>query len=220
MTNSIPLRFAAALLFPTLLLCGRSQATDFGMTINSGSSYAFWDTFPSASFTGDAPDTSANLTSSGLTLASGGLRTGSGDRIYDFGSVTTWTASGEASFNIGYFELQVKNYQFTTASLTTIFAPTLNGLAFDQVSTSYVTEGANTQEIVTWSWSTSLAGVAPTSNFSTVFGENPGNHISIDGVAVRAADVAPVPEPSTGLLALGATAIAACGRRRRNNVAA
>lgn len=215
MTYSTPRRLATVFLFPTLLLCAQSQATDVGLTINSGSNYAVWDTFPSANFSADAPDTAADLTSSGLTLVSSGLRTGSGDRIYDFGSPATWTAAGSTSFDIGYFELQVKNYQFSTASLTALFSPTLNGLAFDNVNVSYVTEGANTQEIVTWSWSTSLSSVAPTTSFSTIFSEGANNHLSIDAVAVRAANVAPVPEPSTGLLALGATAIAACGRRRR-----
>lgn len=215
MTYPIPHRLAAAFLFPTLLLCARSQATDVGLTINSGSNYAVWDSFPSANFSVDAPDASDGLTSSGLTLASSGIRTGSGDRIYDAGSVATWTATGSTSFDIGYFELQVKNYQFSTSSITTLFTPTLNGLAFDNYTVSYVTEGANTQEIVTWSWAASLAGAAPTSSFTTTFAGGTNNHLSIDGVAVRAANVAPVPEPSTGLLALGATAMAACGRRRR-----
>ncbi|MES2706283.1 MAG: PEP-CTERM sorting domain-containing protein [Verrucomicrobiota bacterium] len=210
MNKPATLRFAPVFLSAALTLCSGSQASDVGMTINSGTGFAFWDAFPGANFSNDAPDTSAGLTSPVLGLASGGLLTGSGSRIYDFGSAAAWTAAGSASFGITGFELQVKNYQYSTESLTSLFAPTLNGLAFDSVNVNFVTEGANTQEIVTWSWSGSLAS-SPSNAFSVALSE-PGAHISIDALAIRA-----IPEPSASFLLLGGTAVLAAGRRRRRN---
>lgn len=208
MKQHSPTRFSLILLSALLGLNAASLASDIGITLNSGPGFALWDNFPSTNFTNDAPDSGSGLVSPGLNLASSAFLTGSGSRIYDFGATATWGVTGSAAYNITGFELQVKNYQYTTQSLNGLFVPTLNGLPFDNVNVSFVTEGTNTQEIVTWSWAAALTGT-PTSAYNVSFSE-PGTHISIDAVAVRA-----VPEPSAGLLLLGGTALLAGGRRRR-----
>lgn len=217
MIPSIPLRTALAALASLLSLGAASHASTVGLTLNAGDNYAVWDTFPGNNFASDAPDLTSGLTSASLGLASSGIATGGGARLYDAGGNAGWSAEGSTAFDIVTFQLEVKNYNFTSQSINGLFNPTVNGLAFDHVSISLVPEAGLTHEVVTWTWTAALASAAAAQNFSVAFSE-PGAHISIDAVAIHASAVAiPVPEVSTSLLALGGMAMMGAARRRRRN---
>ncbi|RYD35112.1 MAG: hypothetical protein EOP86_09350 [Verrucomicrobiaceae bacterium] len=214
MIPSTPLRSVLAVLTSLLSFSAVSHASTVGLSLNTGDNYAVWDTFPGNTFASDAPDLTSGLTSAGLGLTSSGIATGGGARLYDAGSTASWSAAGSAAFDIVTFQLEVKNYNFTTQSLNGLFNPAVNGLAFDNVSVSLVPEAGLTHEIVTWTWTAALVSAAATQNFSVTFSE-PGTHVSIDAVAIHASPVA-VPEVSTGLLALGGMAIMGAVGRWRN----
>ncbi len=185
----------------------------------TGTGFTLWDTFPGTpggptTFTDDAPDSSFGISSLALSATNGGMLTGGGDRIYLGGNPSQWTISGTTTFDVNGAVLQLKQYQYTTEALESLYSPTLNGLAFDNISISLVGEGANTQRIISWYWGASLTGTVNSLNFS--LGSDVGTHSSIDALSIDVgpAAVTPVPEPSSIAL-IGGTGVLLLLRRRR-----
>jgi hypothetical protein len=221
--RTLPLaRLVAAAL---LVITAPSQATLIGYNTDPGGSawdrgdantgFAIYDSFPSATFFNDVPDSSFGITTpeldQSLTIVPPGGLTGGGDRIYFHSSATSWLLTGSTPFAIKTAILQMKQHQGST--FDTLFSPTLNGIAADSVSKVNFTEGANNQSVTSWVWTTSLDSVS-IANFSFAFGSGPNSFASFDGVQV---DVAAVPEPAGAALIIGGVAMLSLWRRFRRD---
>lgn len=192
--------------------------------LNSG--YAIWDTFPNVgsgpfgpgslgTFADDAPDSDLGLTSPLLDqVTAGPARTGSGERIYSFGTAPSWTIDTSTAFAVKGFVLQMKQFQDPGTGLDLIYAPTLNGLAADYVTTNTFLEGADTNSVTTWWWGGSLNAFSYT-NLTVQIDALVSGHHSVDAIAIDAGPVSVVPEPSAAAL-LGGTALLGLLRRRRS----
>ena len=191
--------------------------------LNTG--YAIWDTFPNvgpgpfgpgslAVFADDAADSGSGLTSPLLDqTTAGAARTGGGDRIYSFGTATSWTIDASTAFTVKGFTLQMKQFQDPGTALELVYAPTLNGLAADYVTTNTFLEGADTNSVTTWWWGSSLDAFSYT-NLTVQIDSLVSGHHSVDAIAIDAGPVSVVPEPSAATL-LGGTALLGLLRRRR-----
>lgn len=217
------------------LASATAHATTFGLSVDPmglgwdrgdlNTGYAIWDTFPNVgagpfgpgslgTFSNDAPDGGAGLTSPLLDQGTAGAaRTGSGDRIYSFGTVPSWTIDASTAFTVKGFTLQMKQFQDPGTALELVYAPTLNGLTADYVTTNTFLEGADTNSVTTWWWGSSLDAFSYTNLTVQIDALAPGHH-SVDAIAIDAGPVSVVPEPSAAAL-LGGTALLGLLRRRR-----
>jgi hypothetical protein len=231
MTPSHRLHLACASLAVALTVT-TAQAGTFGLSadpmalgwdrgdLNSG--FAVWDTFPfvngpmgpAATFTDATPNSGSGLTSPLLDqTTSGPLWTGGGDRIYSFGSSPVWTITASSLFTVKGFVLQMKQYQDPGVALSLLYAPTLNGIVADYVSTTTFTEGDNTNSVTTWWWGASLASQSFT-DVTLQIADQSANHYSVDAISIDAGTVSVVPEP-TMIPLLGGAGLFFLMRRRR-----
>lgn len=202
-----------------------SHATSIGLPYTTGS-YATWDTFSGVTFTNEAPGTTGSgLFTSTLTSVGGGIRTGSGDRLYGGNGAAdaafVFTINVSATSDIHTFSLALKFTQPNGAAIpaltrTNFFTTiSLNG---NSVTPSFL---GNTGEVVTgepmgvmqWTW-TGL-GFSAGDNFvlsiqSPARSAAEAGHVSIDAFSVQA-----VPEPSTWVMLLAGIGVVAYIKRRR-----
>lgn len=210
--------------------------------LNANTGFAIWDTFPSTSYTNDAPNSAsaiiapvASQSSAFTNFAQGaGLydvatstpATGTGDVLFPGGNTVTFALGGSVSFTIYGVVLQIKRPGSTgTLADASGFAPTLSingapGIAADQISLtsgSGDTSGtAGTWSVTTWYWGASLAALPDTgsSAFSINFNKT-GSQRLIDGFSVDVGNTAVVPEPTACRLLIGGLGVAAGLRRSR-----
>jgi hypothetical protein len=219
------LRSCLLLLSPALLaLAPAARASTLGLVDPYGSpavtgvGSAYWDTFPSVAYTGDTPDSADNDVFTGtLSSTSAGNPPagvyGTGTRIYIHDGQFNFSSSLSATASIQSLTLQLKftnpGAPLTVADLFTVSASFGGTPSFATHGT--VTEGANTFNIVTYTWSgLSLAS----GDLFTVSAVSQANAFStIDGLRL---DAAAIPEPASAaaLLGLGALAFPALRRRR------
>lgn len=205
-----------------LSAAGLSHATLVGMPSTAGTEFATWDTFPSASFTGNTPSQSATglftaTLDNTFTGGGGGELAGAGDRIYSgkFGpgapSSFNLVVDGTANSLINTLSLQLKFTSPGSGTAASFFSVSLTGTGSgSQLFLGAVTEGANTFNIYQWTW-TGLN--IPTSSTFEITATSPADHVSLD--TVRVTDTAAVPEPSTyALMGLGLCLVVWHVRRR------
>jgi MYXO-CTERM domain-containing protein len=193
-----------------------------------GTAFAVWDSFPSFTSSNDAPDSSGDLTSLGLSQSNTltgnpGMDQGAG--VYDNLSVTTvpgtdvyyggnragsFTVAATSPFPVRQFYIQLERVS-SEAGFIGAINPTLNGIPFDSVTNTSgggdTTHDNGLWSTTTWYWGAALDSQNIT-NVNLTF--SLPTHRGIDGVVI---DASAVPEPAAmGLLAVaGAFAL----RRRR-----
>jgi hypothetical protein len=192
-----------------------SRATSVGFA-SSSEGNAFWDTFSSASFSGAAPTSSDTADFTATLDVSSGFVTGGGDRVYDFGAVSTFTINGTASSSISTLALQVKYSVPGIGAPADFFTVTPDfGGTFEQTLLGSDVIAGNTYFIYGWTWTGLELGESDA--FSIQITGQADGHVSVDGLRVDAGGVSAVPEPASfaALAGVGTLAAAAFRRRRR-----
>ncbi len=172
----------------------------FGSPAITGVGSAYWDTFPAVAFIGDAPDTAdADVFTGTLSSTSAGAPPagvyGSGTRIYIHDGSFNFTASLTATTEIQSVSLQLK---FTTPdvayTVANYFAVSASfGGTPDYATHGTSTEGANTFNIVTYTWTNLSLPAAAGFTLSASTGAN--GFATLDGIRVDGPDEAPPRAP-------------------------
>lgn len=230
----------------------RADATPLGFNADPASpgfhrgdantGYAVWDTFPSFTYGGDAPDLGGGLTSPTLGQSGaftvnqgGGLYNvftsvptpagQAGDVFFGGGNAVAFSAAGSVSFTIRGVVLQIKRPgSVGTLADASGFSPTLvvnggtpiapdaNGAVSGSGDTS---SDAGVYSVTSWYWNTSLANLpdAGASTFSVNFGRAASQR-GVDGIVLDVGNAAAAPEPGAVALLLLAGGALVVGQRR------
>lgn len=198
----------AAILAVALLAGGAASASTIGLP-GTTSVYTTWDTFPSASFAGDAADTDSTTFTSSLSFSTSpasAILTGGGQRLYTNENASLFTVAGTSTVAITDLQITLKFTAPGTGTAADFFTVALGGVGSGTLGyLGSSVEGANTFQIYEWTWSN--LNIAAGQNFSITAAGLP-DHVSIDAVQVGS-----VPEASTSIL--GALAAGAMLVRRR-----
>lgn len=214
--------------------------------LNANTGFAIWDTFPSTSYSNDAPDSAsaiiapvASQSSTFTNFAQGaGLydvatstpATGTGDVLFPGGNTVTFALGGSVSFMIYGVVLQIKRPGSTgTLADAGGFAPTLSingapGISADQISLTSgsgdTSSTAGTWSVTTWYWGASLAALPDTGStaFSVNFSKT-GSQRLVDGFSIDVGNTAVVPEPTACGLLIGGLGMVTGLRRPRRTAA-
>ena len=208
-----------ALVSPTWATTVGYDTAPLGNRASAEIGYSLWDSFTNGiTFAGAVPtagDISLTLTQSATGVGGGfGPLAPDQDYFYTSTKATNWTISGSAaSIDIYSVVLQIKlSSPFDGSPIAGFFSPTLDGVGTTApvVVASGIAGASGTYSVLKWTW-TGL-NIPGGTNLNINFSSANGKHVAIDGFAV---DVAPVPEPSTYAIGIGALLIGVIIMRRR-----